>query len=312
MPRRPLDRQARALGADGVLLLVVSVLGVVGSNRGGSQQSPRLPCALPGASERPHLFLHLRGGAKGKPKMVYSKDDMMGGRVNLMCEETDSDDIGQPFEGLMRLINETSLDWKDTGARVGLIAPTKTAASPSGIPPRQDWWDHPDTTREEVATYLRAQDPTFPDADDHPRLNAALAHAATYGLVRSIRDLVAQGAQVNAGGAGGSSMWAPLHHAARNGRPKAVRALLDLGARVNVSTWGRWTPLHFSVAANDRVVTRILLEAGADLYAVNAHGQVRFFIFTHSFTAPSRLAICCLRASCDDDGYNVAGSDNVM
>ena len=190
-----------------------------------------------------HPFLRLRGGAegKGKPKMLYSKNDPMSGHVDLVRDESDSDELGEPFEGLMKLINETSLAQKSSGASVGLIARARTEASPAGIAPREDWWDHPDTTREEVATYLRAQDKTFPDSDDHPRLNAALAHAARHGLVRDIRALVAQGAQVNAGGAGGSSMWVPLHHAARHKRPKAVRALLDLGARVNISTWGRWT-----------------------------------------------------------------------
>lgn len=206
--------------------------------------------------------------------MVYSKHEAMDGRVDLVREETASDDIGEPFDGLMKLINETSLGRRESGARVGLIARTRVEASHAGIAPRRDWWDHPETTREEVARYLRAQDETFADADDHPRVNAALAHAATYGLVRSIRELVAQGAQVNAGGAGGSSMWAPLHHAARHKRRKAVRALLDLGARVNISTWGRWTPLHFAVAVNDRAITRMLLDAGADMYAVNSDGQV--------------------------------------
>lgn len=209
-----------------------------------------------------HRMLRLRGGAK--EKIVYMQDDTkasMDGKVKLVrLETTEDDDIAGPFEELARLVNDTTFNAAKTRARVGVMMRTKTTASETGIPPRQNWWDHPDTTREEVGTYLRAQDPTFPDADDHTRLNADLCSAATWGRVAHIRDLVAQGAQVNAGGAGGSSMWVPLHHAARNCRRKAARTLLDLGAKVNISTWGRWTPLHYSSAMCDRETAQMLLE----------------------------------------------------
>jgi ankyrin repeat protein len=84
-----------------------------------------------------------------------------------------------------------------------------------------------------------------------------LASAASQGRVRRIRELVAQGAQVNAAGA---DMWAPLHYATRHSHPRAVGALLDEGARVNISTWGRWTPLHLAATVGDGAIARMLLE----------------------------------------------------
>ncbi len=51
---------------------------------------------------------------------------------------------------------------------------------------------------------------------------------------------------------------------------------------MNISTWGRWSPLHFAAACKKadgqraRAIARMLLEAGANMYAVNAHGQTPF------------------------------------
>jgi hypothetical protein len=181
-----------------------------------------------------HPAMRLRGGAKSTRKLVYFQEDTrscMGGRVKVVAHKNQDDDVGDAFEELIKMVNETSLRAKNPSMRAGVLERAKVTANCTGIAPRMEWWDDPETTREEVGTYIRAHDPTFPDPDDHPRLNAELASAATYGRVRAIRDLVAQGAQVNAGGAGGSRMWVPLHHAVRNRRPKAVRALLALGAR---------------------------------------------------------------------------------
>jgi len=230
----------------------VLLLGMLASNV-ARQDGPRGPALW--------RVLQLRGGAADK--IVYMQDDTktgMDGTVKLVRQKSEEDDIVGPFEELARLVNQTSVSAQSTQARIGVFSRKQTTASETGIAPRQNWWDHPDTTREEVGTYLRALDNTFPDADEHTRLNADLCSAATWGRVGEIRELVSKGAQVNAGGAGGSSMWVPLHHAARNCRKKAARTLLDLGAKVNISTWGRWTPLHFSATLCDRATARLLLE----------------------------------------------------
>ena len=259
-----------------VLLLIVFTSDV--TRQSETRPAPVAPVA--------YHILQLRGGGKSQESgIVYVQEDTrasMAGKIKLVKKAKKEDPhiaVRDAFHSLAALVNGTT---KDAGEDI-LFAESKKNAK-TGRALKNNWWDRRGTTREDVAAYMRTKDDWFPDADEHPQLNADLATAAMYGRVHKIRDLVAKGAQVNAGGAGGSSMWAPLHHAARHGRRRAVRTLLDLGARVNISTWGRWSPLHLASVRGDAVMARMLLEAGAYLYAFNADGHTTFDVVSMNAT----------------------------
>jgi hypothetical protein len=210
--------------------------------------------------------LRLRGAGAGaratSSSLVYAQKDAaacMGATVKIMRSRKKRD-ASASRSLLSGSDKEVAAAVLDALTKLAKLANTRTAGASqqTGAPQRQDWWEHPKASRAEVLAYLRTRDPTAPDdADERPGFTEELASAASQGRVRRIRELVAQGAQVNAAGA---DMWAPLHYATRHSHPRAVGALLDEGARVNISTWGRWTPLHLAAAVGDGAIARMLLE----------------------------------------------------
>jgi ankyrin repeat protein len=64
----------------------------------------------------------------------------------------------------------------------------------------------------------------------------------------------------------------PLHYAALNADEKLTRAHV-LDCDVNLHDKNGWTPLHFAAQSNAVECARILLEAGAEIDAVDAHGN---------------------------------------
>ncbi len=95
-----------------------------------------------------------------------------------------------------------------------------------------------------------------------PLPDTPVADAAMRGDAASVRELVKQGADVNA--AQGDGMTA-LHWAAENGQPEIAKLLVSAGADVKATTRiGAYTPLHLASRAGNAAMIRILLEAGSD------------------------------------------------
>jgi ankyrin len=87
-----------------------------------------------------------------------------------------------------------------------------------------------------------------------------LLHAAAQGgLVEIARQMIAQGADVNAS----IGDWTPLHAAARNGGGEIVAMLLENGARIDAKTHQGVTPLM--LAPQDSEAARLLRAAGATM-----------------------------------------------
>ena len=84
-----------------------------------------------------------------------------------------------------------------------------------------------------------------------------------------IKDLVKEGADVNAKNAGG---WTPLSTAALKGHTNAVKGLIAAGADVN-ATSESYTPLHEAASYGRSDVVKALIEAGADVDARDGNGR---------------------------------------
>ncbi|MEU6110697.1 ankyrin repeat domain-containing protein [Streptomyces albidoflavus] len=106
---------------------------------------------------------------------------------------------------------------------------------------------------------------------DRDRLGRTAVCAAVEGDAESLRVLLAGGADPEAADAAG---WTPLHFAAQAQAPSAVEVLLAAGASVGAVDGQGNTPLWRAVfcSQGEGAVIRLLLEAGADLDQVNAHG----------------------------------------
>ena len=123
-----------------------------------------------------------------------------------------------------------------------------------------------------VAAAVLAPAPTIPVPtpipSDYPVADAVVpddspvADAAMRGDAAEVRELLADGADVNA--AQGDGMTA-LHWAAEHGDPELARMLLHAGAAVDpVTRIGGYTPLHAAARSGSATVAVLLLDAGAD------------------------------------------------
>jgi ankyrin repeat protein len=90
--------------------------------------------------------------------------------------------------------------------------------------------------------------------------------AAALGDLGKLKELLDQGAPVNAGSWNG---MAPLHWAARMDRPEAARFLLAHGARVDARDGFNETPLFQAAEAPSVAVATVLLAHGADVNATD-------------------------------------------
>ena len=110
----------------------------------------------------------------------------------------------------------------------------------------------------------------------------ALHWAADRGDRAMTEVLVYAGAEVEA--ATRIGQYRPLHIAARNGRTEVVAALLEAGAQVDaVTNPSGSTPLHLAALSGSGDVVRTLLAAGADVNAREAEWQQTPLIFAASF-----------------------------
>lgn len=107
---------------------------------------------------------------------------------------------------------------------------------------------------------------------------SALHWAAERGDAAMIGVLVTAGAELQAATRIGE--YTPLHLAARNGHPEAVQALVDAGADVMARTDPSGsTPLHLAALSGIRGVIDALVAAGADPNAVEAEWSQTPLIF---------------------------------
>ena len=100
--------------------------------------------------------------------------------------------------------------------------------------------------------------------------DSPVADAAMRGDIAAVRELLADGADVNA--AQGDGMTA-LHWAAERGDPDLARMLLYAGAAIEpVTRIGFYTPLHVAARSGNGAVATLLLDAGADASAIAGAG----------------------------------------
>ena len=161
---------------------------------------------------------------------------------------------------------------------------------------------------------------------------APVADAAKRGDVEAVRQLLREGADVNAAQGDGMSAlhWAaergsadltemllfagatidvvtrigaytPLHIASRNGRSQVVSALLAAGADVGARTDpGGTTALHMAATAGDASVIALLVDAGADVDGREAEWQQTPLIFAATLNRVDAIR-ALLEAGADPD-----------
>ena len=109
--------------------------------------------------------------------------------------------------------------------------------------------------------------------------DAPVADAAMRGDVDAVRQLLREGADVNA--AQGDGMSA-LHWAAEHGDPELTEMLLYAGATIDVVTRiGEYTPLHIASRNGVSEVVSVLLAAGADANRLRSAGDRRAGLDRH-------------------------------
>ncbi len=97
-----------------------------------------------------------------------------------------------------------------------------------------------------------------------------LAHAGS-GNSRTVRDLIARGANVNYPDEELGDR--PLHRAAMEGHIEAARALVELGADVNAADNLGSRPLHWAADGGHTAMVHLLIEKGAQVNAVDSDHQ---------------------------------------
>ena len=93
--------------------------------------------------------------------------------------------------------------------------------------------------------------------------------ACTRRSLKMVQSLVDHGARTNNRDVDGKS---PLHTAAKSGRAELVRYLLECDCDIEMRDERGMSPLHYAVLTSHKVVS-ILLDAGADVDAVNETGE---------------------------------------
>ena len=115
------------------------------------------------------------------------------------------------------------------------------------------------------------------DADRWNLLHRVLVSVVIPPKVEMVRHLIRIGVDVNAQD---RCLWTPLHFAARTKNTSVVRMLLDAGAEVDAVNDQGITPLHLSLLAGkwNLELVEVLLAAGANPGCDRGGGTVRKFV----------------------------------
>jgi len=168
-----------------------------------------------------------------------------------------------------------------------------------------------------IATALGDQEPAIFEAisrRDSPRVSELLAngvsancsdvcgmhpihHAAQIGCVSIIEMLLAAGESADVSDAFFGER--PLHYAVRSGNLGAAARLIEAGAAVDSEDKWRTTPLLLAVRGGRVLLTRILLEEGANPVLTNADG-LSAYDYAHLLGHRS-IARMVRRAACGED-----------
>ena len=98
----------------------------------------------------------------------------------------------------------------------------------------------------------------------NPEADRALLDAAKKGNIETVKQHLADGADVNAKSKFGRT---PLHHAAVDGRKEIAELLIAQGADVNAKTESGWNPLHRAALDGHKEIAELLITKGADVNA---------------------------------------------
>jgi hypothetical protein len=102
----------------------------------------------------------------------------------------------------------------------------------------------------------------FSSKTPHPHTTTALAQATAKGCEDTVRTLLEQGSDINAGNRQGQT---PLHLAAQQGNSGLSRLLLEQGAEVDAGeSVAGYTPLHYAAAQGHADLCELLIRYGAD------------------------------------------------
>ena len=112
---------------------------------------------------------------------------------------------------------------------------------------------------------------SFQQKEVEPSGMPSLVKMAMFGTVDAVKQLLADGADVN-GSAPGTN-WTALHAAASDNRTAIARVLLEHGADVNRQSSNGNTPLHLAAKWNRIETAKLLLASGADVTIRNENGE---------------------------------------
>jgi ankyrin repeat protein len=94
---------------------------------------------------------------------------------------------------------------------------------------------------------------------------ATILHVACYwGLSSLFQTSLAISWTVGMLNQGDSHGWSPLHWASSNGHDRLAAGLLEAGANIDAVDKGSWTPLFWAVVRGHYTVVRLLLDAGSN------------------------------------------------
>lgn len=134
-----------------------------------------------------------------------------------------------------------------------------------------------------LAALERGADPNASPNSDERDQRSALMIAVTLPDLRLLRALIAKGVDVNRAHAGITPLIAVTRDSYQ-GRPDAVMTLLANGADPRITDIAGNTPLHHAVRCAEPSIAALLLDAAADIDAINSEGM-------------SALAIACSNAN---------------
>jgi ankyrin repeat protein len=102
-----------------------------------------------------------------------------------------------------------------------------------------------------------------------PGINGDLLRAVDQGDLAKVKDLLENGADINAQ----STQGTPLSLASFNGQIEIVKFLIEKGADVDVKDNAGWSPLIWASATNHAEIAKLLIDKGAQINEKNNQGQ---------------------------------------